>query len=112
MKNVISRVKGSQPAPILLVANKLDLECQREVATSEGMCQTFYLYIYNSTLRIIIIIYRYGYDINFATFVAYSFNDNNHINNDKYIIIWLWLIYYTIAMNLYSHVCDIYIHIY
>lgn len=36
MKNVISRVKGSQPAPILLVANKLDLECQREVATSEG----------------------------------------------------------------------------
>lgn len=37
MKNVISRVKGSQPAPILLVANKLDLECQREVSTSEGM---------------------------------------------------------------------------
>lgn len=37
MKNVISRVKGSQPAPILLVANKLDLECQREVATSEGI---------------------------------------------------------------------------
>lgn len=36
MKNVISRVKGSQPAPILLVANKLDLECQREVSTSEG----------------------------------------------------------------------------
>lgn len=37
MKNVISRVKGSQPAPILLVANKLDLECQREVSTVEGM---------------------------------------------------------------------------
>lgn len=36
MKNVISRVKGSQPAPILLVANKLDLECQREVSTVEG----------------------------------------------------------------------------
>lgn len=36
MKNVISRVKGSQPAPILLVANKLDLECQREVSTDEG----------------------------------------------------------------------------
>lgn len=36
MKNVISRVKGSQPAPILLVANKLDLENQREVSTDEG----------------------------------------------------------------------------
>ncbi|XP_055372711.1 ras-related protein Rap-2b [Condylostylus longicornis] len=36
MKNVISRVKGSQPAPILLVANKLDLECQREVSKMEG----------------------------------------------------------------------------
>ena len=36
MKNVISRVKGSQPAPILLVANKLDLEIQREVSTAEG----------------------------------------------------------------------------
>lgn len=36
MKNVISRVKGSQPAPILLVANKLDLECQREVSNVEG----------------------------------------------------------------------------
>lgn len=36
MKNVISRVKGSQPAPILLVANKLDLDCQREVSTAEG----------------------------------------------------------------------------
>lgn len=36
MRNVISRVKGSQPAPILLVANKLDLECQREVTTAEG----------------------------------------------------------------------------
>lgn len=41
MKNVISRVKGSQPAPILLVANKLDLECQREVSTSEGNIQFF-----------------------------------------------------------------------
>lgn len=36
MKNVISRVKGSQPAPILLVANKFDLEYQREVSTAEG----------------------------------------------------------------------------
>lgn len=36
MKSVISRVKGSQPAPILLVANKLDLECQREVPEAEG----------------------------------------------------------------------------
>lgn len=36
MKNVISRVKGSQPAPILLVANKLDLDCQREVSREEG----------------------------------------------------------------------------
>lgn len=40
MKNVISRVKGSQPAPILLVANKLDLECQREVSTVEGKLRT------------------------------------------------------------------------
>lgn len=38
MRNVISRVKGSQPVPILLVANKLDLECQREVSTEEGEC--------------------------------------------------------------------------
>jgi len=36
MKNVITRVKGSQPAPILLVANKFDLDCQREVSTAEG----------------------------------------------------------------------------
>lgn len=36
MKNVITRVKGSQPAPILLVANKFDLDCQREVTTAEG----------------------------------------------------------------------------
>lgn len=37
MRNVISRVKGSQPVPILLVANKLDLsESQREVTTEEG----------------------------------------------------------------------------
>jgi GTPase SAR1 family protein len=36
MRNVISRVKGSQPVPILLVANKLDLESQREVSTEEG----------------------------------------------------------------------------
>lgn len=36
MKNTISRVKGSQPAPILLVANKLDLESQREVDSAEG----------------------------------------------------------------------------
>uniref|UniRef100_A0A182T927 Uncharacterized protein n=1 Tax=Anopheles maculatus TaxID=74869 RepID=A0A182T927_9DIPT len=37
MRNVISRVKGSQPAPILLVANKLDLDCQREVSTAEDI---------------------------------------------------------------------------
>ncbi|KAG5673483.1 hypothetical protein PVAND_003527 [Polypedilum vanderplanki] len=36
MRNVISRVKGGQPTPILLVANKLDLEYQREVSTEEG----------------------------------------------------------------------------
>jgi GTPase SAR1 family protein len=36
MRNVIRQVKGSQPAPILLVANKLDLECQREISTEEG----------------------------------------------------------------------------
>lgn len=41
MKNVITRVKGSQPAPILLVANKFDLDCQREVSTAEG--KHFYL---------------------------------------------------------------------
>lgn len=46
MKNVISRVKGSQPAPILLVANKLDLDCQREVSRDEGkannlLCHNF-----------------------------------------------------------------------
>ena len=40
MRNVISRVKGSQPAPILLVANKLDLDCQREVSTAEGKYAT------------------------------------------------------------------------
>lgn len=40
MKNVITRVKGSQPAPILLVANKLDLDCQREVSTAEGKVNT------------------------------------------------------------------------
>lgn len=40
MKNVISRVKGSQPAPILLVANKLDLDCQREVSREEGTLTT------------------------------------------------------------------------
>lgn len=41
MRNVISRVKGSQPAPILLVANKLDLDCQREVSTAEGKSFAF-----------------------------------------------------------------------
>lgn len=45
MKNVISRVKGSQPAPILLVANKLDLDCQREVATSEGKLYNCYIQV-------------------------------------------------------------------
>lgn len=43
MKNVISRVKGSQPAPILLVANKLDLDCQREVSREEGKCIAIHL---------------------------------------------------------------------
>lgn len=54
MKNVISRVKGSQPAPILLVANKLDLECQREVATSEGKINIWQKkYIFNSNIEIL-----------------------------------------------------------
>lgn len=44
MKNTISRVKGSQPAPILLVANKLDLESQREVDPAEGkICHNFFM---------------------------------------------------------------------
>lgn len=47
MRNVISRVKGSQPVPILLVANKLDLECQREVSTEEGI-QNYLLILLNS----------------------------------------------------------------
>lgn len=45
MKNVISRVKGTQPAPILLVANKLDLDCQREVTAVEGMFVYFKFFI-------------------------------------------------------------------
>lgn len=55
MKNVISRVKGSQPAPILLVANKLDLECQREVSTSEGewSSTTFHRYYFKVANQLI-----------------------------------------------------------
>jgi Ras-related protein Rap-2C len=37
MKEQIVRVKGSDKVPILLVANKVDLENQREVPTVEGM---------------------------------------------------------------------------
>lgn len=44
MKNTISRVKGSQPAPILLVANKLDLESQREVDSAEGTFENHYYF--------------------------------------------------------------------
>ncbi|KDR07159.1 Ras-related protein Rap-2c [Zootermopsis nevadensis] len=36
MKELITRVKGTERVPILLVANKVDLEHQREVPTSEG----------------------------------------------------------------------------
>lgn len=36
MKELITRVKGTERVPVLLVANKLDLEHQREVETSEG----------------------------------------------------------------------------
>lgn len=36
MKELITRVKGSERVPILLVANKIDLEHQREVPTIEG----------------------------------------------------------------------------
>lgn len=37
MKDQITRVKGTDKVPILLVANKVDLEHQREVPTVEGM---------------------------------------------------------------------------
>ena len=37
MKEQITRVKGTDKVPILLVANKVDLENQREVPTVEGM---------------------------------------------------------------------------
>ena len=37
MKDQIVRVKGTDKVPILLVANKVDLEHQREVPTVEGM---------------------------------------------------------------------------
>lgn len=36
MKDLITRVKGQERVPILLVANKVDLEHQREVQTVEG----------------------------------------------------------------------------
>ncbi|EEB18124.1 rap1 and, putative [Pediculus humanus corporis] len=36
MKELITRVKGTERVPILLVANKVDLEHQREVSHSEG----------------------------------------------------------------------------
>ncbi|XP_011505110.1 PREDICTED: ras-related protein Rap-2a [Ceratosolen solmsi marchali] len=36
MKELITRVKGTERVPVLLVANKLDLEHQREVDTVEG----------------------------------------------------------------------------
>lgn len=37
MKEQITRVKGTDRVPILLVANKMDLEHQREVVMSDGM---------------------------------------------------------------------------
>ncbi|XP_040566688.1 ras-related protein Rap-2c [Lepeophtheirus salmonis] len=37
MKDQITRVKGTERVPILLVGNKVDLESQREVPTVEGM---------------------------------------------------------------------------
>lgn len=37
MKEQITRVKNTDRVPILLVANKVDLEHQREVVTSDGM---------------------------------------------------------------------------
>ncbi|CAH2050313.1 unnamed protein product, partial [Iphiclides podalirius] len=36
MKELITRVKGSERVPILLVGNKADLEHQREVSQAEG----------------------------------------------------------------------------
>ncbi|KAF5287244.1 hypothetical protein FQR65_LT12288 [Abscondita terminalis] len=36
MKELITRVKGTERVPILLVANKVDLDHQREVTTDEG----------------------------------------------------------------------------
>ncbi|XP_022915092.1 ras-related protein Rap-2a [Onthophagus taurus] len=38
MKETITRVKGNERVPILLVANKVDLEHQREVQFHEGEC--------------------------------------------------------------------------
>uniref|UniRef100_A0A2P2I6P6 small monomeric GTPase n=1 Tax=Hirondellea gigas TaxID=1518452 RepID=A0A2P2I6P6_9CRUS len=37
MKEQITRVKGTERVPILLVANKVDLDHQREVSATEGM---------------------------------------------------------------------------
>ena len=37
MRDQITRVKGTERVPILLVGNKVDLEGQREVPTVEGM---------------------------------------------------------------------------
>ena len=37
MRDQITRVKGTDRVPILLVGNKVDLEGQREVPTVEGM---------------------------------------------------------------------------
>ena len=52
MKDQIVRVKGTDKVPILLVANKVDLEMQREVPTVEGMVSNsipFYgLYLYRN----------------------------------------------------------------
>ncbi|XP_018791911.1 PREDICTED: ras-related protein Rap-2c isoform X1 [Bactrocera latifrons] len=56
MKNVITRVKGSQPAPILLVANKIDLDCQREVSTEEGTELRYnYILIYLCTITYLLL---------------------------------------------------------
>ena len=52
MKDQIVRVKGSDKVPILLVANKVDLENQREVPTVEGMVSKFLLYLIKNEIYV------------------------------------------------------------
>ncbi|KAK6619406.1 hypothetical protein RUM43_012163 [Polyplax serrata] len=49
MKELITRVKGTERVPILLVANKVDLEHQREV--SEHLTQLVELYFFSTARR-------------------------------------------------------------